>query len=185
VPVSLPREEGARKGRAWLVWLAATALLAGLVHLGAVVGVPRGIMIVVKRVTAAVPARIIHSDAVTASSRLVVRPSPDLLYSLCWFDVSRRPLQVTAAVPGSYFSIAGYAANTDNFFVINDREIGAPRVSLVLIREGTRHTPRGGERIVASPTDEGVVLFRTLITDRAQLDRLRALQRQADCRPLL
>jgi uncharacterized membrane protein len=166
------------------MWIAATVLLSGLVHLGAVVGVPRGIMLVVKRATAAFPSRIIHSDVVTASSRLIVRPSPDLLYSLCRFDVSRRPLEVTAAVPDTYFSIAAYASNTDNFYVINDREIDARRVTLVLVREGTPYAPRAGERVVPSPTDEGVVLFRTLITDRARLDRLRALQRQADCRPL-
>jgi uncharacterized membrane protein len=170
--------------RGWLGWIAVTALSSLLVHFGVVVGVPRGIMLVVKHATAASPGRIIHSGPVTAASRQIVRPSPDLLYSLCRYDVSRRPLRVTAAVPDTYFSIAFYTANTDNFFVVNDQQIGAERVSLVLIREGMSHTPVSGERVVSSPTDEGVVLFRTLIKDRAQLERLKTLQRQADCWPV-
>jgi uncharacterized membrane protein len=63
--------------------------------------------------------------AVDASARRVVMPSPDLLYSVNVFDVSAGPVRVRAN-PGlpSYWSIALYAANSDNFFVLNDRQAG-------------------------------------------------------------
>ena len=116
-------------------------------------------------------------------SREVVRPSPDLLYSACPFDLSRGPLRITAAVPDSYFSISAFADNTDNFFVINDRQIKAARVELTLARQGSDYRGGAGERVVRSPSDEGILLVRTLIKDRRDFKKLQQVQHQADCRP--
>ena len=104
-----------------------------------------------------------------ASVRRVVMPSPDLLYSVCVFDVSAGPVRVRAN-PGlpSYWSIALYAANSDNFFVLNDRQAGASPVDLWLVSEGP--SPRGpavppGARVVVSPSSQGFLLLRVLTSD--------------------
>ena len=62
-----------------------------------------------------------------ASQRRVVMPSPDLLYATCAFDVRQRPLRIQAdpKLPG-YWSIALYAANSDNFFVLNVYTLNRP-----------------------------------------------------------
>ena len=107
--------------------------------------------------------------AVDASARRVVMPSPDLLYSVCVFDVSAGPVRVSAN-PGlpSYWSIALYAANSDNFFVLNDREAGAAPVDLWLVSGGAN--PRDpavppGARVVVSPSTQGFLLMRVLTAD--------------------
>jgi uncharacterized membrane protein len=65
-------------------------------------------------------------------SRRIVMPSPDLLYASCTFDVSTKALRIRAApdAPG-YWSIAPYAANSDNFFVLNDRQAAGGGTQLV------------------------------------------------------
>jgi uncharacterized membrane protein len=165
-------------------WIAAAVVLAALIHLGAVKAVPYAVMHVVRSKTALEPNRIHHRDPVTAASRDVVRPSPDLLYSACPYDVSERPLRITAPVPDTYFSIAAFAANTDNFFVINDAQMAAEPIAIVLLSEQADYQASAGERVVRAPMTEGVVLFRMLIEDRSRLDELTGLQRQADCRPV-
>src|SRR5262245_52948717 len=71
----------------------------------------------------------------TAASRLVVRPSPDILYASCPFDLSSGPLRVTASVPHTtYCSVSAFDAATNNFFVRNDREVTGDSIELLLVR---------------------------------------------------
>lgn len=123
-----------------------------------------------------------------ASARTVVRPSPDLLYTACVFDLTRGPLHITASVQDSYVSVSGFAADTSNFFALNDAEIaadaeGEKHINLLLTRDQTSALPNGAMRIVA-PSDRGLVLFRSLITSEAALTQLLAFQSQQRCEPL-
>ncbi|MCX7226176.1 MAG: DUF1254 domain-containing protein [Burkholderiales bacterium] len=90
---------------------------ATLVHLLVVWATPRLIM---NRLMSGPAAQAMNMrnqaafpPAVDATARRVVMPSPDLLYSVCVFDVSAGPVRVRAN-PGlpSYWSIALYAANS-------------------------------------------------------------------------
>ena len=57
------------------------------------------------------------------TSRTVVRPSPDLLYGICVYDLTEGPLAIEALVPERYWSMQFYQMNTDNFAgVTNQRE---------------------------------------------------------------
>lgn len=124
-----------------------------------------------------------------AEARTVVRPSPDLLYTACAFDLSRGPLQLTALVPDSYLSISGFAADSSNFFAVNDRDAvsdadGQRRLEIVLSRSADVRVPDGA-RLVVAPDDRGLVLFRTLIVDEAALPELQARYQAAQrCAPL-
>lgn len=100
----------------------------------------------------------IHAPRMTEEARRVVRPSPDLAYSACIYDLSQGPLHVTAAAWDDYMSVSVFAANSDNIFVQNDRE--APNgVDFVLIRSGAA-APAGAAQIVESPSQRGIVLQR-------------------------
>lgn len=133
--------------------------------------------------------RALPAPRADASARTVVRPSPDLLYTACAFDVGERPLRITAPVPDSYVSIAGFAADTSNFFAVNDAAIapgpdGTRAFDLVLARPGAANLPPGA-RVVIAPSDRGLVLFRSLIPRDADLPRLqREFQAQQRCEPL-
>ena len=122
------------------------------------------------------PNRAMPAPRADASARAVVRPSPDLLYTVCVFDVSARPLRITAPVPDSYVSVSGFADDTDNFFAINDAELepgadGVKRFDLVVARAGAADLPAGA-RVITAPSAKGLILFRSLITRDADLPRL-------------
>ena len=165
--------------------IGATVLLGAIFHLFTVAVYPYYVMIKLRGSRKAAVNAVVHAPRVTARSRDVVRPSPDLLYSACGFDLSDKPLLVTAPVPrGTYWSVSMFAANTDNFFVLNDRQLDADRVSIVLVKEGDASRAPDGHRVVQSPTTRGVVLFRMLITDEQRVDGLVEVQKQAACKPL-
>lgn len=99
-----------------------------------------------------------HPPRTSEQSRRVVRPSPDLAYSACVYDLSDGPLRVTASAWDDYMSVSVFAANSDNIFVQNDRQ--APNgVDFVLVRRGDAH-PAGAGQIVESPSARGIILQR-------------------------
>lgn len=171
----------------WIGWLAFTVALSAAVHWAAVRYAPDLIM---SRVISGMAARgtnaITHGERATSASRTVVKPSPDLLYSFCAFDLSRTPLKVTTAAPeGTYWSVAFYASNTDNFYALNDTEARGMPATIVLLGQGQSVPPQAeGTIIVSAPTERGIVLFRTLINDDAREPELDRLRRAAKCEPM-
>lgn len=107
------------------------------------------------------------------TQRRIVMPSPDLLYATCTADLSTGPLRVTALVDHPrYWSIALYGANSDNFFVVNDRK-AAPdttpaRLDLWITAPGTDRNaslvPEGATAVEA-PSARILLLMRLLLTD--------------------
>ena len=118
-----------------------------------------------------------------ADARTVVMPSPDLLYSICAYDVSEGPLRITSPVPNSYWSLSVYADNTDNFLVINDAQAGGLEVDLILADAGAVVDNPERMPVINAKTPTGVVLMRSLITSEDDLAYLDALRRQARCAP--
>jgi uncharacterized membrane protein len=146
-----------------------------LVHVLAVWSIPYIIMLVLMDGPAAraleMQNRAVFPPPVSAKVRTVVMPSPDLLYSVCVYDLSTGPVHISAN-PGlpSYWSIALYGANSDNFFVVNDRKAAGKPVDLLLVsgRDGTmQDTAANGSNIVVSPSVKGFLLMRVLTSDYA------------------
>jgi uncharacterized membrane protein len=173
--------------RRWLFTILATLALAAVFHVLTVMAFPR-VMMLAFALKVKDPGRtqnvLYHQPRVTAASRLVVMPSPDLLYSACAYDVSKAPLRISASVPDTYWSLSLFASNTDNFFVINDQEIKASPVDILLVGPGMEYKNPGKARVVASPSSRGVALIRILITDENRIEELAEIQRQAFCRPV-
>jgi uncharacterized membrane protein len=100
------------------------------------------------------------SDRVTAASRAIVRPSPDFAYSACPYDLGNGPVRMRAAPWGAYWSLSLYADNSDNFYVIDDRE-AHDGADIVLLRRGAEH-PRDAALVVESPSQRGIAIIRRL-----------------------
>lgn len=168
----------------WLKWGAFTLILAAIIHWAAVAYAPT---IIMSRAMAAIGGKgtnvITHGERATAAARRIVKPSPDLLYSQCVYDVSRRPLKITSAAPtDTYWSVALYAANTDNFFVLNDTQAKGLPATIILMGPGQTVPPQpDGTHVVTAPSTKGVVLFRTLINDDAREADLDQQRRTAKC----
>lgn len=125
-----------------------------------------------------------------ARNQRVVRQSPDLVYTVCVFDVSEHPLHVSGPVQDTYVSLSGFAANTDNFFVINDRQIdtgadGSRRFNVVIRgpASGDRRLPPGA-RVIDAPTDRGMLLFRSLVPSEDALEAIYQFQARQKCSPV-
>ncbi|BDW82304.1 hypothetical protein MACH24_17420 [Erythrobacter sp. Dej080120_24] len=112
----------------------------------------------------------------TPETQTVVRPSPDLAYSACLFDLSQAPegLRVSLAATPGYASLSFFDARTNNFLTIRgggtDREI-----ILLSPNEG-----RGEPGTAVAPTMTGVILTRRLAPTQAdfdQMSRIAALDR--------
>ncbi|HEY5337567.1 MAG TPA: DUF1254 domain-containing protein [Rhizomicrobium sp.] len=169
--------------REWIGWIVATLAVATAVHIASMWYLPRAVMHVAISRMGAVNA-IHHGKRVDATSRGVVRPSPDLLYSTCPFDLSKGVLEVKAPVPpDTYWSASAFDANTNNFFAINDRNIGGQPLELIVLPPGHTQEPDhiAGQLVIHSPSVRGLILFRTLISDEKQFARVDAVRRQANC----
>lgn len=167
-----------------MFWLGATLMVAALVHMGSVRALPR---IAMARALARIgPSNVMHySERPNASSRLIVRPNPDMLSAFCPFDLSKGPVKLIARVAHStYWSVSAYDAATNNFFVRDDQQIAGNAIEVVALRRGMRLPPLGGapeQAILISPTKRGLFLVRLLIDDDAHSAALQAIQHQTTC----
>ena len=92
---------------------------------------------------------------------------------------------MTAAPTDTYWSVAFYAANTDNFFVLNDTQAKGNPAKIVIIGRGQTVAPQSpGVIVVSAPSDKGLVLFRTLINNETRLAELDQQRRAAKCEAL-
>src|SRR6185312_10462528 len=145
-------------------WIVATLAVAAVVHYFTLVRAPGFIMNKVMMRMGEVN-HIHHQGRVTDKSRSVVRPAPDLLYSICPFDLSKGALHVTGKVPaGTYWSVSIFDSDTNNFYVKNDRQVKGSVDLLITTPAQDVRRPKGATEVI-SPSVKGLVLFRTLISD--------------------
>jgi uncharacterized membrane protein len=110
---------------------------------------------------------------VTAKDRKIVMPSPDFLYSYCVYNLEKGSIQITVNpnLP-SYWSIAFYGDNTDNFYSINDRQLRKDDVnfplSLNIEAPSSSNTNIDPEKVVKSPSNRGLILMRLLAVNSDQ-----------------
>lgn len=160
------------------VW--AVLLIAVLTHLAVIHAAPRVMMAVaIDRIGAGAANQWRLGDRVTPLSRTIVRPSPDFAYSACAFDLSRGDVAIEVAPWMDYWSLSLYAANSDNFFVIDDREARAG-AEVRLVRRA-EPDDAGGARIIESPTDRGIALIRRLAPTPEAYNRAAEVARNDVC----
>jgi uncharacterized membrane protein len=123
-----------------------------------------------------------HALRANAENNTIVRSSPDLLYSICPYDLAYGSLRIFTEVPkGTYWSMSLYDMNTNNYRVINDTEASAG-MALVVVRRPANQAPTPvGAEVVNSPSDRGIVLIRTLVNDDTRLAEIDKVRRGATC----
>lgn len=154
------------------------ALLAWHVTLA---NVPQALMrLAIARVGQGGINRMTHAPRVTAAARAIVRPSPDLLYSSCPYDLRQGPVLIEVpAIDAPYWSLSVFDARTDTAFVRNGRE--APGgVRVVLLGAGQMAPP--GYAPVRPHGTRGIALLRVLIDRTGDFSAADAARRRARCR---
>jgi uncharacterized membrane protein len=168
-----------------ITFVLGTLIVAVIVHVASVWLLPSAIMYrTIERVGSAGMNEVRFGKRPDASARAVVRPSPDLLYSTCAYDLSAGPLRVRSPVPNdTYWSVSLFDSATNNFYVLNDRQAHAKKTSIVdfvIVPAGSNENTENLEK-VESPSTRGLVLFRTLINDEKNMAAIDSLRRGATC----
>lgn len=163
--------------------------LALVLHLLTIWLVPRAIttLFLRKVATQAGYNHIVLPPLPTDKSREVVKPSPDLLYAVCVFDLGGGPVRLSAKVPESYWSLALYGRNSDNFFRLNGRDAKSGTVEVILASEAAHPAIRSRhpDAIIVTPPDAtGLVLTRSLVTGSGGLQKAAEARSQTQCEPL-
>lgn len=121
-----------------------------------------------------------HGNLPTPANQPIVRPSPDLAYSTCPFDLSAGPLLVNVApVAGRYSSLSVFDARTDVVFVRNDVQAGGKPFKVAIARAGQK-VPNGIETVRVG-YDRGIALVRLLLADPGEIAQLDGARRQSSC----
>lgn len=97
------------------------------------------------------------------TSRGVVRPSPDLFYALCVYNLEQGPVKVSASVPERYWSMQFYQMNTDNFAGLSNQREQRFRVGTdveVTLIGPDANPAEYSDNVIQSPTSRGVMLLR-------------------------
>ncbi|MEM1104783.1 MAG: DUF1254 domain-containing protein [Pseudomonadota bacterium] len=160
---------------------------AVLAHLATVHAVPGVIM---SRAMAVMEARgaPLHSFALvpqtTPESQTVVRPSPDLVYSVCRFDLSKteRVLNIVVGEFDGLSSVSFFDARTNNFATRAVPE--GVRLQLRLSRAAPDAQTASEIEVVQAPSDVGLVLIRRLAPTAAQFAEVEAASRFDMCGPV-
>lgn len=145
--------------------------------------IPRALMaMAVRRVASAGGInRMTHGPLVTARSRAIVRPSPDLLYSSCPFDTAVGPVLIDVMpVAAPYWSLSVFDSVTNVSYTRNNIQSAGKPVRVALIRPGQVAPP--GYTAVTPEGTRGVALIRVLIDRNAPIDDIDRARRQSRCR---
>ena len=166
----------------WLGPLLVGAIVAALTYQAALVATPRLLMTAAyNRIAAGGANRFSFGPLATDKSRAIVRPSPDLAYASCPFDLTPGPLLINVPpVPAAYWSLSVFDAETNVAFVRNNVESADGPIRAAVALPG-QPTPAGYPRVdVRRP--RGIALVRILIEDRAVFPAIDRARRQASCR---
>ena len=167
--------------RGWLGPILFGLIVAAATAWAAVLYVPYGLMnVAMERLGQGGVNTMSYGNLATPEHQPVVRPSPDLAYSSCPYDLSAGPVAIDVApVAGRYSSLSVFDAATDVIFVRNDVEAGGKPYRIIVARAG-QAVPAGAE-VVRTGHDRGIALIRLLLKDPEEIGGLDAARRESSC----
>lgn len=167
----------------WRGYLLASILTAVITHAALIYATPRLLMSrAIEHLSSAGVNIWRVADRVTPISRTIVRPSPDFAYSACVYDLSNGPIDIHVEPWTEYWSLSLYAGNSDNYFVIDDRE--ARGGADVIVTRTVPETLQDGGRLVQSPSTRGIALIRRLAPTPEDYAAAREAAHGDRCRPM-
>ncbi|HEX7849015.1 MAG TPA: DUF1254 domain-containing protein [Sphingomonas sp.] len=171
--------------RRWLFPLLLGAALAFVGYHVALAQFPRVLMeLATHRIAKGVGYnRMVAVPLATDKARAIVRPSPDLAYSSCPFDLSNGPVLVDIEpVPALYWSLSIFDSRTDVAYVRNNIDAGNQPIRVAIAQPG-QPVPDGMTAVRVNGTT-GIALLRILAPDRARFGAIDAARKKSSCRAL-
>jgi uncharacterized membrane protein len=173
-------------------WVAATILLAIVVHLTYVLFAPGdsvGRKLQAMRTLAGVNSLKVLSA--NDSRSFLGGEGPGLVHAICVFDLGKGEVKAEAPIPRGYWSVSIYTAHGTNIYTLNDRQAQVDFLSLVLRKASAlRETenPVGVdstlEKIFIDVTEPtGVIVMRAALPDEPARARIEEELARARCEP--
>ena len=173
-------------GRSW-VWVLGGLLLAGVVHIVAVLSLPQSIEATGwQRVMEIADDRAMKTLPETAiDAQLLPFASTNMRYAVCRYDVSDGAVVIRARLRHPSWHLALFNTAGANFYTVSGSDIRREELDLVLSRPGANVTPPKGLRsdviLLEAPAAPGfAVIFAPLLGTAYRTETVVALK-QASC----
>ena len=175
----------------WLLWLLAGVLLGGIVHLVAVLILPRtATQDAYSRLLQLTPVNaVVPLTAPSAKDSTMPFMDPAFAVAVCRYDLSTGALKLRAPLSQAYTSVTFYTRNSVAYYAINDRAAGRRAIELDLMTE-EQHAQVPEEEdvtaadrlIIESPTVRGLIVLRALAPEPGLMAMARRALAGAQCR---
>jgi uncharacterized membrane protein len=177
----------------WLMWIAGGLVMGGIVHLAAIMVLPRtATKDAYARLAALGPVNgfaVLPAPTPQASS--VPFMDPAFATAVCRYDLGKGPVKLTVPVSQAYTSVTFYTRYDVAYYAINDRAAGRRSIELDLMTTKQRQDLPEDEEITAadrliveSPSTTGLIVARAFSAEPSLLPAATATLTAAQCRPL-
>jgi uncharacterized membrane protein len=177
----------------WLMWIAGGLVMGGIVHLGAIMVLPRtATKDAYGRLAALAPVNgFAVLPAPTPEASIVPFMDPAFATAVCRYDLGKGPVKLTVPVSQAYTSVTFYTRYDVAYYAINDRAAGRRSIELDLMTTKQRQDLPEDEEITAadrliveSPSATGLIVARAFSPEPSLLPAATATLAAAQCRPL-
>jgi uncharacterized membrane protein len=174
----------------WLLWLLAGALLGGVVHLVAVLILPRtATQDAYTRLTPIAEVNMVAPlPQPVPQNEVMPFMDPAFASAVCRYDLTSGPIKLTVPVSPAYTSVSFYTRRGVAYYAINDRSAGRRQIELHLMTVAQRADLSEDEDITAadrliveSPGETGLILMRALAAEQGLMPVARAVLSAATC----
>jgi uncharacterized membrane protein len=174
----------------WLLWLIAGVLLGGIVHLVAVLLLPRAASHdAYAQLAPLAPVNTVAPlPQPTAQNALIPFADPAFAAAVCRYDLGNGPIKLTVPVAASYTAVSFYSRRGIAYYAINDRAAGRRVIELDLMTTDQRNALPEDEDVTAadrliveSPTQTGLIILHALAPEPSLLSVARDELARAKC----
>jgi uncharacterized membrane protein len=174
----------------WFLWVLAGVILGGIVHLVAVLLLPRtATQDAYSRLTPVAPVNAVTAiPAPTPQDAVIPFMDPAFAAAVCRYDLSQGPIKLTAPVSPAYTSVSFYNRRGVAYYAINDRAAGRRVIELDLMTSAQRaqmpeeeDVTAADRLIVESPTPTGLIVIRALAPEAGTMVAARNALASARC----
>ena len=176
----------------WFLWVLAGAILGGIVHLVAVLQLPRAAtQDAYSRITPIAPVNTVTAmPTPTPQDAVIPFMDPAFAAAVCRYDLSKGPIKLSAPVSPAYTSVSFYTRRGVAYYAINDRAAGRRVIELDLMTSAQRaqmpeeeDVTAADRLIVESPTPTGLIVIRALAPEAGTMAAARNALTLARCQP--
>ena len=175
-----------------LLYLLLAIVLAGLIHLAAVLALPS---VAPKNAFARLNPLgdanvMIELPPVKPGEETMPMQAPDVRYAFCRYDLSGGPVRLSAVIPDDLWLIAFYTPKGDNFYAVSGADMRRGKVDMIInetgqpVPESDADAPEEEEVVVVeSPLKEGIAMIRAPLSGASRSARTAEALKSATCAP--